>query len=170
MAILTKPEIFKLIKSKELVIKPFDKKNIGPASIDFHLDNSFRVFKQSSSGLTVGRKIDYQKVTKLITNKKSLNLLPGRSAHGITVESIKLPNNICGWIQGRSTLARVGLMVHITSNFIHPGSSGKQVLEMTNAGPIPLTIKVGIPICQIILEEVKGQAEYKGRFKNQPTP
>lgn len=170
MAVLTRPEILKLIKSKELIINPYNPKNVGPASIDFHLDNSFRIFKLSSRGLVVGKKIDYKKVTKLITNDKSLNLLPGHSAHGITIESLTLPKNICGWIQGRSSLARIGLMVHITANFIHPGTSGKQVLEMTNAGPIPLTIKVGIPICQIILEETKGQAKYQGKYVNQQTP
>jgi dCTP deaminase len=170
MAVLTRPEILKLIKSKELTINPYQPKNIGPASIDFHLDNSFRVFKRSSTGLVVGKKFDYKKVTKLITNIDSLNLLPGQSAHGITVESLTLPQNICGWIQGKSSLARIGLMVHITANFIHPGTSGKQVLEMTNAGPIPLTIKVGIPICQIILEETKGRAQYQGKYVNQQTP
>ncbi len=170
MAILSKPEILKLIKSGDLKINPFNQKNIGPASIDFHLDNSFRVFKQSSTNLTIGQKVDYHPVTKLIQVKDSITLLPGRSVHGITIESLTLPTNICGWIQGRSSLARVGLMVHITANFIHPGARGKQVLEMTNAGPIPLTIKVNIPICQIILEETKGQAKYKGKYVNQSTP
>ena len=170
MAVYTKPEILKLIKQGKVKITPFDPKNIGPASIDFHLSNSFRIFKQSSTSLTVGKKINYHEATKLVKVKNNITLLPGKSVHGITIESLELPKNICGWIQGRSTLARVGLMVHITANFIHPGMRGKQVLEMTNAGPIPLTIMVGIPICQIILEKTIGEAEYKGKFTKQKTP
>ncbi len=170
MAILSKPEILKLIKSKELIIEPLDPKDIGPASIDFHLSNTFRIFKDIKEHFVVDHPVNYQKLTEKITVKDSLTLKPGQSAHGITIETLTLPKNLCGWIQGRSSLARVGLMVHITANFIHPGMSGKQVLEMTNAGPVALDIKVGIPICQIILEETKGQAEYQGRFKKQTSP
>lgn len=170
MAILTKPEILKLIDSGALRIEPFNQKNVGPASIDFHLSNQFRIFKQVHQSLTVNKKPDYQKITKLVKVKDKLTLLPGKSAHGITVENLTLPRNICAWIQGRSSLARVGLMVHITANFIHPGMSGQQVLEMTNAGPVPLEIKIGIPICQIIFEETKGEAEYKGQYNKQTAP
>ena len=118
----------------------------------------------------VKEKFDHSQVTKLIEIEDHLSLLPGQSVHGITVESLSLPSDICGWIQGRSTMARVGLMVHITANFIHPGTVGKQVLEMTNAGPMPLAIHPGIAICQIILEETKGKAEYRGSFYKQETP
>lgn len=170
MAVLTRPEILKLIKSGEVAINPFDEKNVGPASIDFHLSNTFRIFKWSDKNFVVDKEVDYHKVTELVTVDDSLTLLPGKSVHGITAESLTLPKNLCGWIQGRSTLARIGLMVHVTANFIHPGMHGHQVLEMTNAGPMALTIKVGIPICQIILEETKGEAEYTGKFHQQKLP
>jgi len=170
MAVLTKKEILKEIKSGRIKITPFSEKQVGPASIDFHLDDSFRIFRQARNIFHVNNRVDYHKVTKLIKVDDHLSLLPGQSAHGITKESIDLPNNICGWIQGRSKLARIGLMVHITANFIHPGTKGKQVLEMTNAGPMPLAVHPGIAICQIILEETKGEAEYKGIFSDQKTP
>lgn len=170
MAILARNAILKAIKSGQIKIKPFNQSQVGPGSIDFHLDKNFRVFRQATDIFHVKNKIDYKKITKAITVDNHLALLPGQSAQGITVETLTLPNNLCGWIQGRSTLARVGLMVHITANFIHPGSSGKQVLEMTNAGPMPLAIHPGIAICQIILEETKGQAQYRGKFLNQQQP
>ncbi len=171
MAVLVKDEIIKLIKQKKLSITPFNKKHVGPASIDFHLGSKFRVFKRVEKPLLIkSPHDDYQKITKVIQVKDSITILPGESIHGITQESIKLPNNICGWIQGRSSLARIGLMVHITANFIHPGQSGKQVLEMTNAGPVPLAIPIGTPICQIILEETKGKAKYRGKFYEQQSP
>lgn len=170
MAILARNTILKTIKSGQIKIKPFNQSQVGPGSIDFHLDKTFRVFRQATEIFHVKDKVDYEKITKIITVDNHLILLPGQSAQGITVETLTLPNNLCGWIQGRSTLARVGLMVHITANFIHPGSKGKQVLEMTNAGPMPLAIHPGIAICQIILEETKGQAQYQGKFLNQQQP
>jgi dCTP deaminase len=171
MAILARNALLKAIKSGRVKIKPFNQDQVGPGSIDFHLDKIFRVFLPTKDIFHIkADKIDYQKVTKVITVDDHLTLLPGQSAQGITIETLALPNNLCGWIQGRSTLARVGLMVHITANFIHPGTSAKQVLEMTNAGPIPLAIHPGISICQIILEETKGQAQYQGKFSNQQAP
>ena len=97
-------------------------------------------------------------------------LNPGQTAHGITIEKITLPDNICGWIEGRSSLGRLGLSVHITASFIQPGISNKQVLEMNNVGPIPLAIYPGIAVCQIILEETLGAAKYQGRFRHQHQP
>jgi dCTP deaminase len=170
VSILTKNEILKEIKSGRIVIDPFDEKSVGPASIDFHLGDTFRVFRRTTGVFNVGQAVNFDDITKLITVKDSISLLPGESIHGITVETLTLPDDLCGWIQGRSTLARLGLLVHITANFIHPGMDGRQVLEMTNAGPIALNINVGIPICQIIIEETRGRATYKGKFTRQETP
>lgn len=170
MSVLTKPEILKLIDSGVVIIDPFDPQNIGPASIDFHLSDLFRVFKPAKETVVIDEHFDFKTHTRLLTQPQGLTLKPGQSAHGITIESLTLPNNLCGWIQGKSSLARIGLMVHITANFIHPGFSGKQVLEMTNAGPMALTVKPHIPICQIILEETKGQAQYQGKYYRQTTP
>jgi len=170
MAVLAKGEIIKLVENGRIGIKPFSKKSVGPASVDFHLDNKFRVFKRVKNVFHVTDEVDYRKVTKVIEVDSHIILLPGQSVHGITTERLELPNNICGWIQGRSVLARVGLMIHITANFIHPGTKSKQVLEMTNAGPMSLAVHPGISVCQIILEETKGSAEYKGAFSNQKMP
>lgn len=170
MAVLTRDEILKELDAGNLSINPLDKDSIGPASIDFHLDNTFRVFRQVKDLVHISEDIDYESATKLIRIDDYLTLFPGQSVHGITTESITLPDNLCGWIQGRSKLARIGLAVHTTANFIHPGMIGKQVLEMTNIGPMPLAIHPGIAICQIILEETKGRATYTGIFKNQQKP
>jgi len=170
MAVLAKQEIIDHIKAGKIKVDPFDESRVGPASIDFHLGNTFRIFEKVNGSFIVGKKVDYKKATRKIEVDKSITLLPGESVHGITVESLTLPSNICGWIQGRSTLARVGLLVHITANFIHPGTEGQQVLEMTNAGPMSLEIQVGIPICQIIFEETRGEAKYNGRFFKQDSP
>ena len=170
MAVLTRKIIIEKIENKELIISPYDEKSIGPASIDLHLDNQFRTFRTIRSIYHLTSKADFHDLTKLVTIKDYFLLMPGQTAHGITIEKIKLPQNICGRIEGRSSLGRLGLMVHITASFVQPGSSGKQVLEFNNAGPIPLAIHPGINICQLILEETLGQAKYQGKFVDQTTP
>lgn len=170
MAILTKNKILEEIKSGNISISGFDKSFVGAGSVDFHLGREFRVFKQAREIFHVKEDMDISKVTKLIEIDDYLTLLPGQSAHGITKEKLTLPRNMCGWIQGKSSLARIGLLVHITANFIHPGTDSKIVLEMTNSGPMPLAIHPGIAICQIIFEETVGEAVYEGKYSNQTKP
>ena len=166
MTVLTKNEILKEIAKGRIKITPFNKKNIGPASIDLTIDNKFRVFKEVDKFL-VNEKSDYKKITQLKKVRDSFILKPGELALGITKERIKLPSDICGWLSGRSRFARIGLLVHITANFVQPGINNKQVLEIRNVSPTNLIIKPGTRICQIILEKTQGKAEYKGKFKQQ---
>ena len=171
MAILAKDEIIKRLKTGTIKIEPLDKKRIGPASIDLTLDNKFRIFKRTSEIIHLSdSNPNINKVSEVITVDDFYVLRSGQTIHGITREKITLPKNICGWIQGRSRFARLGLMVHITASFIQPGVSNRQVLEMNNAGPMPIAIYPGIAICQVILEETKGTSRYTGRFKNQKAP
>ena len=171
MAILTHDEIVKRIEEGTIVIEPLDKQKIGPASIDLTLDKTFRVFKSLHTPIELNSDtFDVDAVSEVITVDKSITLQSKQTILGMTVEKVTLPPNICGWIQGRSRFARIGLMVHISSSFIHPGISNKQVLELFNAGPIPITIYPGISICQIIFEETIGNASYTGQFQGQQTP
>ncbi len=170
MAVLTRDEIIKKINIGEIIIEPFEKTRVGPASVDLTLGNTFRVFKNVHDLIHLSENVDVDAVSELVTVKDYFTLLPGQTALGITVEKLTLPPTICGWIQGRSRFARIGLMVHITASFIQPGVSNKQVLEMSNAGPMPLALRPGIAICQIILEETTGKARYEGVFKHQSSP
>lgn len=170
MAVLTQSEILKRINSGEIKIEPFNKKSLGPASYDLHLGNKFRVFKGVKNIFKVTEKADFDEITKLVTVDKYFLLMPAQTVHGITQEKITLPDNICARIEGRSRFGRLGLMVHITSGFVQPGTVGFQVLEMNNAGPMPLSLPPGIAICQIIFEECRGEALYMGRFKDQISP
>ena len=97
-------------------------------------------------------------------------LMPGETCHGLTRERIRLPNDLCGWLQGRSRFARLGLMVHITAAFIQPGVDNHQALEINNAGPMPLALRPGIALCQFIFETCIGQASYEGRYRSQIAP
>ena len=163
--ILTKQEILKEIKNKNITIVPFSKKNIGPASIDLTLDNKFRLFKNPKI-IPIAEKTDNKKYTKLVTKNKII-LYPNEFIIGITKEKINLPNNICGWLTGRSRFARLGLQIHSTAAFMNPGINNKQVLEIYNLSPNPLELKPGTKICQLIFEKTEGKAKYKGKFKSQ---
>ncbi len=165
--ILTKTEILKEIKKGGIKITPFDKSAVGPGSVDLTLDNQFRIFKK---GMTydVNSESDYQKITKLV-KKESIVLKHGEMILGITKEKITLADNICGWLEGRSRFARLGLMVHITAGFMQPGISNQQVLEIVNLSKRPLRLHAGEKVCQFIFQKTKGRAKYSGRFKEQKT-
>ena len=161
--ILSKQEILNKIRKKEVLIKPFNKNNIGPASIDLTLDNKFRIFKNKNIDL---KKDTYKNITTLIEKDKIL-LEPGQLILGITKEKIKLPENIFGILQGRSRYARLGLAIHITAAFVQPGINNKQILEIKNVSNNKIILYSGMRICQLALLEVKGNAKYSGLFKKQ---
>ena len=162
--ILTKDEILKEINSKNIAITPFNEDNIGAASYDVTLADTFRIFKKFE--VDVNEDTDYKKITKKIKSE-FYELKPGEFVLGLTEEKIKLPGNICGFITGRSRFARLGLMVHITACFIQPGVNNKQVLEIRNVGNCNLKLYPGTKVGQIIFEHCDGACKYKGKFKNQ---
>jgi dCTP deaminase len=172
MSILTHDVILEYIRSGRIQIEPFSESRVGPASIDLLLGNHCRVFKWVRRPFDVTEQADVSEITEdiYVPDGDSLMLMPGRSCLGITVEHISLPSNICGWLQGRSRFARLGLVIHATASFIQPGVSNKQVLEITNTGQIPLNIIPKVSLCQLILQECLGEATYSGHFSNQLVP
>lgn len=166
MSILTKKEILKEIKKRRIKIEPFDSANIGPGSIDLTLDNKFRIFKKIKTVYSVTDNSDYQKITKLVI-ADSIVIQPKETVLGITKERITLPENICGWLEGRSRFARLGLMVHISSSFMQPGISNQQVLEISNMSNVSLKLFSRTKICQFIFQTTVGKSKYKGQFRNQ---
>lgn len=174
MSVLTHDEILKRIKKEMIKIEPFSENQVGPASIDLHLGNAFRVFKRFDNTIRVTNEapFPFEKYTekKHLKEGEELFLMPGETVLGITRERIKLPPNICARLEGRSRFARMGLLVHISASFIQPGITNKQVLKLSNVGTVPLVLKPGIKICQMIFEETIGEAEYRGKFKEQTQP
>jgi dCTP deaminase len=124
--IIGREKILELIKNNEIVIEPFEDKNVGAASIDLRLGNVFRTFKKSMKIVEIKEETDYKDFTNLVTlNDGYMLLTPGELVHGITMESVKLPPYISGRIKGRSRFARLGLLVHISSGFVAPGSMAR---------------------------------------------
>ena len=172
MSILTHDVILKLIQAGQIKVDPFTEERVGPASIDLRLGNEFRVFKEVRHPFDVTEEGALDDITELVhvADGESLMLLPGKTCLGITVERITLPPSICGWLEGRSRFARLGLLIHATASFIQPGIDNKQVLEITNNGQIPLNIIPKVALCQLILQECTGAARYQGRFTDQERP
>jgi dCTP deaminase len=156
ITILSRSEILEYIKDGKIEIVPFDCNQVGPTSIDLTLGNEFRVFKKAYKIFHIKEEVNYEEVTEVLTVKEGdyLLLMPGELVHGITKEKIKLPEDLAGWIEGRSRYARIGLMVHVTAGLVQPGCDNKQVLEISNMSPMPLALYPTTKVCQIILENI----------------
>jgi dCTP deaminase len=91
---------------------------------------------------------------------EAITLEPGELALGATMESITVPGDLCGILNGRSSLARLGLMVHATAHFVDPGWQGCIVLEFFNCGPARLRLRPGMPICALSFDVLSSPAEH----------
>ena len=169
MTILSKNKILAAIADGEIEITPFYPECVGPASVDLHLSRAFRIFQSRRRVMRISDIMDYREITygKWLDKEETLLLMPGETILGMTEEKIKTPNDICGWLEGRSKFARMGLLVHISASFMQPGINNHQVLEMSNFGPIALEIVPGVSVCQFIFQRINGRASYQGKFKDQ---
>jgi len=165
--ILTREAIQREIDAGRIVIEPFTPDQIGPASIDLHLGDEIRVMHEGRDAVPVTDDVDYQTFTDVRRLDAPYALAPGETIHGITRERVTLPGDIGGWLEGRSRFARVGLMIHVTSGFVQPGVSSRQVLEMSNVSGRTLVIHAGVRLLQIVLQRCEGSAVYRGRFATQ---
>jgi dCTP deaminase len=172
MCVLTRDAILRELESGRLRIEPLDDPDqIGPASVDLHLGREIRVPVQHRGGpIHVCEDAEIEPETTVMRIEDHYVIEPGQTIHGITRERLVLPSDLCAWIEGRSWIARLGLMVHVTAGFVHPGVSNHQVLEMSNVSRAPLAIHPGIRICQIVIERTEGHAVYRGRFAEQVSP
>ena len=162
--ILTKKIILEEIKKGRLKFSPLNKRNIGSDSVDLTLDNKFRIFNNKK--VTLSENVDYKKYSKLI-KKDKIVLMPGQFILGITKEKINLPDDVCGFLYGRTRFARFGLSVHSTAMFIHAGVRNKQVFEISNSSNVPLVLKAGTKIAQLILVRTEGKTKYDKKWNNQ---
>ena len=171
MCVLARDQILAEIERGRLRIEPFFPEQVGPASVDLHLGEEVRILAgDGSEPIDVDAAMDFREITEVVQLGDGFVLEPGETVHGITRERVFLPPDLCAWIDGRSSIARLGLTVHVTSGFVHPGVSNHQVLEMRNLSRVSLRLKPGIRICQVILERTEGEAVYQGRFADQRSP
>jgi dCTP deaminase len=154
-------------------------------SVDLRLDNRFRVFNDHTAPYIdlSGPKEEVQALLDrvmsheiVIEQDQAFFLHPGELALASTLESITVPDDLVGWLDGRSSLARLGLMVHVTAHRIDPGWHGQIVLEIFNSGKLPLALRPGMDICAINFETLSSPAlkpynkRADAKYKNQSGP
>jgi dCTP deaminase len=167
MSVLTRDAIFAEIDAGRLKLTPFSRDQVGVASIDLTLGDEIRVIETGDGPIDVENGADFRDHTQVQSLARPYDLDPGSTIHGITLERIELPPNLCGFLEGRSRFARLGLMIHVTSAFVQPGVSNRQVLEMSNVSARTLRIHAGVRLCQIVLMRTEGESRYQGRFSDQ---
>ncbi len=178
--VLSDTDIKKALKSKRIVITPSPDLDVqlGSCSVDLRLGNKFRVFDHSRYPYIDPAKKDYSnEITKVIKVGKNGDFIiqPGDFVLAVTLESVKIPSNLMGRLEGRSSLGRLGLVVHSTASIFDPGWDGNPVLELGNLGRMAIKLTCGMRICAMTFEELtspatpytkKAMAKYK--FQKEP--
>lgn len=162
-----------------LVIEPLHMDRLTPSSIDLLLHDQLLVLPEPTSesvqGITVAP--DSVKVTSLLDmfackhdlSQQPFVMAPGAFVIGKTLESIQLPTHLSARVEGKSSLGRLGLAVHITAPTVHAGWQGPLALEMRNLGPFKLELKKGMEVCQLVIERLGKPTSqpYSGQFQGQ---
>jgi dCTP deaminase len=147
--ILSDRTIREELASGRLVIEPLDPDDIQPASVDMHLDRVFRVFKVSSRPyIDVREPMDDLTDEVVIDGDEPFFIHPGEFVLASTVEVLTLPDDILAQVEGKSSLGRLGLLIHATAGFVDPGWTGKLTLELSNVAKLPIALHFGMKIGQ----------------------
>jgi dCTP deaminase len=133
-----------------LVIDPLDEQDIQPASVDVHLDRVFRVFKVSSRPyIDVREEMDDLTEEVVIGDDRPFFIHPGEFVLASTLQVVTLPDDILAQVDGKSSLGRIGLLIHATAGFVDPGWTGKLTLELSNVAKMPIALHFGMKIGQL---------------------
>ncbi len=169
--ILSRDEVLREVERGRIKIDPFERANVGTASVDLRVSRYFRRLVRHGGPIDVRPEVDYRDpaITTLVevAEGEAIEVGPGETILGITLERIGLPEDVCGWFEGRSRFARLGLLVHISAGFMQPGTDNNQVLEVSNMAPRPLRLHPGTPLCQFIFQRTEGSARHAGRYASQ---
>lgn len=128
---------------------------IQPASVDLTLGGTFVTFQDRGRTILMEGAGWRDRPPTTYHHSGTFQIEPGQFVLATTVEEIWLPDNIVGRIEGKSSLGRVGLMVHVTAGFVDPGFHGTVTLEMVNVSPVSIEMRMGTPICQISFDKVR---------------
>jgi dCTP deaminase len=148
------------IESGRIAIDPFDPSLVQPSSIDVRVDSRFRVFHNARYPYIDVRQ-PMEDLTELVEvhGGEPFILHPGEFVLGQTLERVTLPNDIVARLEGKSSLGRLGLLIHSTAGFVDSGFSGNLTLELSNVANLPITIYEGMPIGQISFMRMDGPVD-----------
>src|SRR4051812_7026514 len=166
------------IEAGRVVIDPYDAGLVQPSSIDVRVDRRFRVF-QNSRYPYIDVRQPMEDLTELVEveGDEPFILHPGEFVLGQTLERVTLPNDLVARLEGKSSLGRLGLLIHSTAGFVDSGFSGNLTLELSNVANLPITIYHRMPIGQLSfmrmdapVERPYGSAETGSKYQGQTEP
>jgi dCTP deaminase len=167
------------ISRGRITIEPLSEDCIQPASVDLHLDKKLLVFKSQRypTYIDVRRNMDYLNELVEVAEDAPFFLNPGEFVLASTLESITLPDDIVGRLEGKSSLGRIGLLIHSTAGYVDPGWRGNLTLELSNVAKLPITLYYKMKIGQISflrltspVDRPYGAAELGSKYQGQTEP
>jgi dCTP deaminase len=178
--VLSDRTIARLIEEGRIIIDPYDDALLQPSSVDVRVDRFFRVFHNARYPY-IDVKEPQEELTELVEigDEQPFILHPGEFVLGSTLERVVLPDDLVARLEGKSSLGRLGLLIHSTAGFIDPGFDGHVTLELSNVANLPITIYHAMKIGQISFvqlsepaEKPYGSGELGSKYQGQmgPTP
>ena len=179
--VLSDRDIKTALAEKRIVITPRPdlKTQLGSCSLDLRLGNIFRIFEHSKYPYIDPSEKDFSnEITRkvVIRNGREFIIQPGDFVIAATLERVSLPDNMMGRLEGRSSLGRLGIVVHSTASIFDPGWDGNCVLELGNLGRMAVKLTPGMRICAMSFEELSSPAEvpynrkHRAKYKIQKEP
>lgn len=162
--ILSDKTIFEMLKESRLRITPLEQNQVQPASVDIRLGNTFSIVEDTSNGII---NLENEIVYKTITTDKYI-LMPGQFVLASTMEYFSLPNNITAFVEGRSSLGRMGLFIQ-NAGWVDPGFEGEITLELFNANRCAIELQTSRRVGQLVFAKMDSNAEkpYSGKYQFQ---
>ena len=148
------------VAAGRLIFDPYDESLVQPSSVDMRVDRQFRVFHNARHPF-IDVKQPMEDLTELVTveGDEPFILHPGEFVLGQTLERVSLPDDLVARLEGKSSLGRLGLLIHSTAGFVDAGFEGNLTLELSNVANLPITIYHGMPIGQISFMRMDGPVE-----------
>lgn len=162
--LLSDRDIINALQARKIIIEPDPnlEKQLGSCSIDFRLGNHFKIYEPHSqyAYIDLGEKVDLVKLMReiCVEDNGAFTMQPGEFVLAGTKETLTLPNDLMARLEGRSSLGRLGIIVHSTAGVFDPGWSGVPTLELGNLGRIPVKLYPGMRICAFTFEQLLSPA------------
>jgi dCTP deaminase len=178
MSVLADRDIRAEIESGRIRIAPYDPVDLQPSSVDLHLDRSFRVFRNNRYAFIDPREAQPDLTELLeVRDDEPFILHPGEFVLGQTLEWVELPDDLVARLEGKSSLGRLGLLIHSTAGYVDPGWKGTLTLELSNVANLPIALYAGMRIGQISffrmsspVERPYGSSELGSKYQGQSQP
>ena len=176
--VLSDRAIRRLIEAGRIGIDPYEPALMQPSSLDVRVDRLFRVFRNSRYPF-IDVKAEQEGLTELVEveNDEPFILHPGEFVLGSTLERVRLPDDLVARLEGKSSLGRLGLLIHSTAGYVDPGWKGNLTLELSNVANLPIALYYGMRIGQIsffrmssAVERPYGSPELRSRYQGQKEP